>query len=242
MSKTTLSLLLPLSLILAACTQPPQESESKDTAAAPAAPASPTPAAQASLPVPSTETAASTPATTTTPADTPAARDAVLDALRKFAALKRYHATMTMVERPGAKPVTSEMDHVAPDRFRMVVPGAGTQVVIGDTMYLQAQGRTMQVPLPAGTLAKWRDPASLAAAADGLTAEEAGRAMVAGQPSRKYIVRQTKPVKAETALWIGPKGLPIKIETAGGADGKSGQASIRYSRYDDPAITIEPPK
>ena len=242
MPKTTLLLLLPLSLTLAACTQDPPASASQAPATATPAATSPTPASEPATPAPAADAAAPTSGAATASAETPAARDAVLAAMRKFAALKRYHATMTVVERPGAKPVTSEMDFVAPDRFRVTMPGTGNQVVIGDTMYMQAKGRTMQVPLPAGTLAKWRDPASLAAAADGMSAEEAGRAMVAGQPSRKYIVRQTKPVKAESTLWIGPKDLPIRIETGPGADGKSGQVSIRYARYDDPTITIEPPR
>ena len=236
MSKTTLSLLLPLSLILAACTQPPQESESKDTAAAPAAPASPAPAAQASLPVPSTETAASTPATTTTPADTPAARDAVLDALRKFATLTRYRATMSTSTGADDKPIVSTLDFVAPDRYRIESPGAGTQVIIGQTMYLEVDGRRTKVAAPANVLSQWRSATAIADAAASLTAHADGHQMVAAQPSAKFIVTQATPTPVQTTIWIGPKGYPIRVDTA------DGRTSIRYTRYDDPELKIEPPK
>ena len=231
-------LLLPFSLSMAACapSSTPPVDQGKVTAA-------PIPVATQA---PTSDTAA-TPANggsapASAEADTPAARDAVVAAMRKFATLKRYRATMTTMDRPGAKATTSTLDYVAPDRFRMEMPGVGTQVVIGETMYMQARGRTTKVPLPAGTVSGWRDPVNLAGAMDGLVAREVKRGLVHGQPSRMYLVRQGGPAASELQLWIGPTGLPIKIETSGGAEGKSGQVSIRYSRYDDPELEIEAPK
>ena len=33
--------------------------------------------------------------------------------------------------------MNSEIDFVAPDRYRMAMQGLGTQVIIGDTMYME---------------------------------------------------------------------------------------------------------
>ena len=94
------------------------------------------------------------------PAPKTSPKDEILASIDKFTALRSYHASMHL--RGGAQGETAnEVDFVAPDRFRMETP-MGTQVIIGDTMYMRAQGRTMQVPLPAGTLAQWRDPGNIA--------------------------------------------------------------------------------
>ena len=71
----------------------------------------------------------------------------------KFLAASSFHASMHM---EGAQTMTNEMDFVAPDRYRMQMT-AGTQVIIGDTMYMETRGKRMQVPLPAGTISQWRD-------------------------------------------------------------------------------------
>ena len=63
-----------------------------------------------------------------------------------------------------------------------------------------------------------------------------GRQMVAAQPSAKFIVSQATPTPVQMTLWVGPQGYPIRLDTA------DGRTSIRYSRYDDPELTIEPPK
>ena len=53
----------------------------------------------------------------------------------KFLAARSFHASMHM---EGAQTMTNEMDFVAPDRYRMQMT-AGTQVIIGDTMYMETQ-------------------------------------------------------------------------------------------------------
>ena len=58
--------------------------------------------------------------------------------VERFTALKSYHATMRMSSGAQGE-ITNEVDFVAPDRFRMKMP-MGTQVIIGDTMYMQMEG------------------------------------------------------------------------------------------------------
>ena len=166
----------------------------------------------------------------------PAARDAVVAALRKFATLKRYRATMSTSAGGGGKPIVTTLDFVAPDRYRIESPGAGTQVIIGQTMYLEVDGRRMKVAAPANALSQWRSATAIADAAASLTARADGRQMVAAQPSAKFIVTQATPTPVQTTLWVGPQGYPIRLDTA------DGRTSIRYSRYDDPELKIEPPK
>ncbi|MEG2980740.1 MAG: hypothetical protein RR831_14615, partial [Stenotrophomonas sp.] len=96
---------------------------------------------------------APTDAATPVPAADPA--QAVLSASQRFAALHSFHAELEVL---GAQqPVRTAMDFVAPDRFRVLTP-AGPQVIIGDTMFLQADDAIRQVPTPPGLLEQWRSP------------------------------------------------------------------------------------
>ncbi|HET7127273.1 MAG TPA: hypothetical protein VFI26_09325 [Lysobacter sp.] len=169
------------------------------------------------------------------PATSP--REAVIAAMHKFVGVHSYHATMSFDGGPRG-PMTNQLDFVAPDRFRMEIAGMGAQYVIGDTMYMQMHGRSMQVPMPKGTVTRWRDPASLAEAEAGMTVDEQGQDSVDGQPATRYVVRVTQPKETTTTLWIGDAGLPLQIL----AHNAMGDATIKYSHFDDPAIVIEPPK
>lgn len=165
------------------------------------------------------------------------ARGEVAMSMRKFWDLRSYHAAMHLEGSPRG-PIDNAVDFVAPDRYRMEAAGRGAQVIIGDTMYLDINGRAMQVPLPEGTITQWRDPAKLADAQTEMQVDAQGSDAVDGQPAKKYLVRVAKPKPAEITLWIGDGGLPLQIVS----HNPLGQATIRYSRFDDPAIVIEPPK
>lgn len=164
-------------------------------------------------------------------------REAVVAAMRKFTSVGSYHASMHMEGGPRG-PMTSEMDFVAPDRFRMEMGGMGTQMIVGDTMYMNVDGRSMKVPMPAGTVTQWRDPAKLAEAEADMTVDAQGSDPVAGQAAEKYVVHVTKPKPTETTIWIGDSGLPLQILS----HNAMGVATIQYSRFNDPTISIEPPK
>lgn len=172
----------------------------------------------------------------------PSAKDEIKAAMDRFLQVESFHATMTMTgDAMPAGGMTTEMDFVAPDRYRMQMP-MGTQVIVGDTMYMSVQGRTMKVPMPPGTLSQWRDPAKLAQNQATLTVEPQGREAVGGAPARKYVVRNTQPEPSEVTMWIGDDDLPLQIRHSSIAEGKRMNATIRYSRYDDSSIKVEPPQ
>jgi hypothetical protein len=164
--------------------------------------------------------------------------DEVKASMDRFLKAKSFHAVMVM---EGARGMTNEMDFVAPDRYRMKMP-VGTQVIVGDTMYMQVDGRSMKVPLPKGTLSQWRDPLKIEENKAGLSVEALGSDSVEGQAARKYLVRNTQPEASEFTFWIGSDGLPLQLLHQGQAQGKPYSMTLRYSRFDDPTITIEPPQ
>jgi hypothetical protein len=133
------------------------------------------------------------------------------------------------------------MDYVAPDRYRIALPG-GTQTVIGNVLYMQVDGRRTQVPLPPETLAPWRDPLAFQQAGQGLSAEHVGNDTIAGHPARRYRVRHDDPEAVAFDYWIGPGGLPLQLRHSGRDDeGRGYTVLLTYSRYDDPAISIDAP-
>ena len=155
----------------------------------------------------------------------------------KFLAASSFHASMHM---EGAQTMTNEMDFVAPDRYRMQMT-AGTQVIIGDTMYMETKGKRMQVPLPAGTISQWRDPLKIQENKEGLSVEAQGSETIDGQAARKYLVRNTVPENTEFTYWIGDNGLPVQLLHKGESQGKPYSMTLRYSRFDDPTIKIDAP-
>lgn len=165
-------------------------------------------------------------------------REAVVAAMHNFMDARSYHASMHF--DGGARgPMTNEVDFVAPDRFRMEMAGMGTQVVIGDTMYMSMRGHTMQVPMPKGTITQWRDPANFGAAEASLTAEALGSEMLDGIATRKYVTHHQQPKPSDVTIWIGPGDLPVQMQVA--SAGKT-VTTVRYSRINDPTIAIAPPK
>jgi hypothetical protein len=195
--------------------------------------AAPDPAPAAGDPAP----AAANPVAAVAQAVRPDAKGQVVDAMRKFAGVRSYHASMRLEGGPRG-PMTNELDFVAPDRYRMELAGVGTQVIVGDAMYMDMGGRTMKVPMPPGTLTRWRDPARLADAEANMSVEARGSDSVDGQSATKYLVHVAQPKATTTTLWIGDAGLPLQIL----AHGAAGDATIKYSRFNDPAIAIEAPK
>lgn len=196
----------------------------------PAAPADP--AASPASPAAAMEKAASA----LDPLSDPAAEAKA--SMDKFLAARSFHASMAM---EGAQDMATEMDFVAPDRYRMQMP-TGTQVIIGDTMYMQARGQTMEVPLPPGTLTQWRDPLKIQEHKDGMSVEALGGDSVDGQAARKYLVRHTQPKPSEFTYWIGDDGLPLQLVHQGESQGKAYTMTLRYSRYNDPTIVIDAPQ
>jgi hypothetical protein len=157
----------------------------------------------------------------------------------KFLAQRSYHATMTHSDKRVPK---TEMDFVAPDRYR-IDSGMGAQVIIGDTMYMTLDGRTMRIPMPKGTLTQWRQSDRAFREIERAQIEALGTEVVDGKPMKKYRMVQTfDGNRSETLLWIGANGLPAKMQTTGTVGRKTYTTTVVYSRFNDPAIRIDPPK
>ncbi|HVR80923.1 MAG TPA: hypothetical protein VHF02_02360 [Luteimonas sp.] len=201
---------------------------------------------------PATDTAATEPASSTDAPSTMAKvaaslnplaspKDAIKASMEKFLAVRSYHATMEFEGGPGGAMGHHDIDFVAPDRYRMTM-SMGTQVIIGDTMYMNIQGRTMKVPMPKGTLSQWRDPAKLAENEADMTVQAQGSDTVDGTRARKYLVHHSQPQPTDVTMWINDDNLPIRMQVDSVLQGKSVTSTIRYSRFDDPSITIDPPQ
>jgi len=210
-------------LFLALCACKPQ-------AQAPAGDASPQPGAAA--PASTLEKAAAAINPLSSPMEEMEASTAL------FRNARSYHAVMSA---KGAQAMDNEIDFVAPDRYRMQMP-MGTQVIIGDTMYMQVEGRSVKVPMPKGTLTSMRDPMRMQEAREGMSVEALGSDRVDGQVAKKYLVRYSRPQAGEFTLWIGSDGLPLQFIQQGQAQGKPYTMTTRYSRFNDPSISIEAPQ
>jgi hypothetical protein len=212
---------------LAACKREPS------SAPAPAAPGDAAPAS--SEPAATAEGAVAAAATAIAPLS---AKDEIGRMMDAFVAVKSYHVEMTTASPKGD--MTTDMDFVAPDRYRMKLP-MGTQYVIGDTMYMSMEGRTMKMALPKGQLANYRDPAQIAANKATMEVAALGSDTVDGQAARKFLVRNSQPRPSESTIWVGADGYPLRIDVKGEAGGGASSTTIRYSRFNDPSIRIEPP-
>lgn len=169
------------------------------------------------------------------PAADPA--QAVLAASQRFAALRSFHAELELLGAP--QPVRSSMDFVAPDRFRVQTP-AGAQTIIGDTLFLQADGAIRQVPAPAGLLEQWRNPLPANALPADLQAEDLGDQLLDGVQTRHYRLRGAQPGE-RLEYWLDAQGLPRQLVRSGSSNGRSFQLRLRYSRFNDPALRVDLP-
>ncbi len=156
----------------------------------------------------------------------------------KFLALRSYHVTMENSDKRVPK---MDMDFVAPNRYRMRMP-MGTQVVIGDTMYMTMDGRTMKIPMPKGTMTQWRESDRAFREIDQMQIEALGMEAVNGKPARKYRMSQGGKTPTTSLIWVGMDGFPAKMQTTGSANKRADTMTIHYSRFNDPTIKIEAPK
>lgn len=158
----------------------------------------------------------------------------------KFLALRNYHVVMENSDKRVPK---TEIDFVAPDRYRMQMAPMGTQIVIGDTMYMNIDGRSMRIPMPKGTMTQWRETDRAMREVDKAQVEALGSEVVNGKPAKKYRMTQSSGgTPTSTLMWVGADGYPVRIETTGKAGGRASTTTITYSRFNDPSIRIDVPK
>lgn len=165
-------------------------------------------------------------------------REDLQAAFGKFLALRSFKATL--VDLGKNKPV-SQVEFVAPDRYR-VTPAAGNpSVIVGQAMYLNLNGKYMKVPMPIEQIiGQYRNQAVLDQLAKGMVVEDLGLDAGAGEPAHKYRYTTSGPQASTSAIWISLKsGLPLQIETG---KGKVASVRVRYSDINSAAIRIDPPK
>ena len=167
-------------------------------------------------------------------------REAVIASMHKLMDARSYHVSMKMSGGPKGM-MANEMDFVAPDRFRVQMEGVGTQTIIGDTMHMSMQGRSMKMPMPKDATKQWRDPETFKQAEAGMTAEGMGSDAVDGISAQKFSVRQTVPSASEYTMWIGSDGLPLQVRMNTDIDGGPATMTMRYSRINDPTLSIDAP-
>lgn len=162
-------------------------------------------------------------------------RDDVIEATSRLASASSYAIHIHAPQSGMAGAI--EMHYVAPDRYRMMIPGAPAQVIIGNQMYMDMGGRTMRMPLPAGTLDQMQDQSRIREAQENARIESLGSDVVDGKPASKYRIVHADQPDAEVTLWIGADGWPMQMHV----DGKDGAATMRYSRFNDPTLDIRAP-
>lgn len=165
---------------------------------------------------------------------------AVLEANRRFAALRAFHAEMTLHGAQAGQVVRMQMDFVAPDRYRLQTP-KGTQTIIGSTLFLHSEGRMEQLPLPPGLLDHWRSPLPSAAALDAATVEDRGPARLGEVATRAYRVHGSTGTGETVQYWLDAAGLPVQIQRDGFNQNQPYRVTLRYSRLDDPTLQVPAP-
>ena len=170
-----------------------------------------------------------------------APKDELHAAFAKFLQAKSFRASVTDVKNGG---VVSTMEFVAPDRYR-IKPAKGPQsLVVGDTMYIDMNGKLTPMPVPGigEKVAQYRNKDFLAEVESGMTVQALGDETVDGEAAKVYAYTVTKPLKSDAKTWISQKsGLPIQIESTGSFMGHTATTRVRYSGFDDPSIRIDAP-
>ena len=170
-----------------------------------------------------------------------APKDELHDAFIKFLAAHSFHAEVTNLAN-GEK--LNSMDFVAPDRYRVQPAKGPAQVIVGDTIYMDLNGKLTPMPIPgmAKMVAQYRDPEFAREIENGMSVQALPDGSVDGEPARVYAYTVTQPAKADAKAWVSTKsGLPIQIESTGSFMGHTATTRVRYSRFDDASIHVDAP-
>jgi len=171
-----------------------------------------------------------------------AAADARADvhaAFQKNLAARSYRATMT--DLATGKQV-STVEFQAPDRYRVKAAGAPESVIAAGFMYMQMNGKTMKVPLPAGTMEKFRSDAAWKKMEANTLITETGTGTVGVEGARKFHWITSGKDASTGDLWVGKSGYVVQVETSPKAGSKMGAVRVRYSEFGSSAIKVDPPK
>src|SRR6478735_3349303 len=159
-------------------------------------------------------------------------------AFQKNLSAKTYRATMT--DLSTGKQV-STVEYQAPDRYRIQANGM-TSVIANGNMYMQVNGQSMKVPLPAGTMEKFRSDSAWKQMEKDTLISERVPGTVGAEPARKFhwITSGAHPSTGD--VWVGVKsGYVLQVETTEAAGSKKGAVRVHYGDFNS-AISIAPPK
>jgi len=159
-------------------------------------------------------------------------------AFQKNLSAKTYRATMT--DLATGKQV-STVEYQAPDRYRIQANGM-TSVIANGNMYMQVNGQSMKVPLPAGTMEKFRSDAAWKQMEKDTLISDRAPGTVGAEPARKFhwITSGAHPSTGD--VWVGVKsGYVLQVETTEAAGSKKGAVRVHYGDFNS-AISIAPPK
>jgi outer membrane lipoprotein-sorting protein len=168
-------------------------------------------------------------------------KDDLHAAFTRFMKIRSFRATVT---DPGKGEQISTMEYVAPNRYRMKTADGPQQIIVGDAMYMDMDGKLMRMPIPGvGKLtARYRNEVFLHEMEGGMTVTALPNEVVDGEPAKVYAYTMTQPVKSDAKTWISVKtGLPIQVESTGSFMGHTSTARIHYSNFNDPSIRIDAP-
>ena len=168
------------------------------------------------------------------------ARQELHAAFARNIALKSFKATMLDL---SSNKTVSVVEFQAPDRFRVTPTGMPSSVIIGDTMYMNAGGQVMKVPMPKGKFTNLRNQDAMKELEKGTTVESLGLGRVGSQPARTYRFLSAKDGGQYTStVWVGvASGQVLQLETSGKTAGKSFSMRMLYTDFNSPTIKINPP-
>jgi outer membrane lipoprotein-sorting protein len=168
-------------------------------------------------------------------------KDDLHAALSKFLAQTSFRGDID--GNMAGRSTHSTIEFQAPDRIRVTTQGRPPVVMIGDTMYMNANGHAMKVPMPAGNpMTQYRDASILAQLERGMLVEDLGLDSIDGMPTHKYRYTVEKPQPSTSMIWVSMKsGLPMQVQTSRAVMGKPINTIIRYSKFNDASIKINAP-
>lgn len=158
----------------------------------------------------------------------------------RFMTIKSFRANMT---GEGQTPMRTEMEFVAPDRYRIKTGNVMDVIIIGRTTYMKIGGKWQKMDMPPeNAIGEMRTAFNKEAMKWVSDVKYSGDDTVDGKPAYVYTYHGKGPDNVgenDSKIWIAKSnGLPIRVE----ATYKSGNLRSMTIDYDyDSPVTIEPP-
>lgn len=171
-------------------------------------------------------------------------KEDIIQASKKFIALPAFSAKM---EGVGQTEIKSQVDYIAPDRYRISYlggTGAGLEMImIGNQSYMKSGGKWSKFPGESNSkIPTLRDSFTDEGLKTLSDVKFDGEDMVDGKPALVYSYKNVTPVENypfSSKIWIGKEsGLPMKIFV----EYTNGMLKNMTVNYDtDSVVTIEAP-